>query len=212
MTWTKLSESFADDPKLLAISRGARLLHVEGLVWSNRVGSDGHIPTAALVRITDQPDPVAAANELVGAGKWRETPTGWEIVGFLVDQPSAADVATSQQLNRERQQRWRWHQLGKHDLCPPGRRCNASTNASPNVSTNAAPSDRPSDRKGGRTDKKEGGGTPLGVDATAPAADALTQRRNLAAAIRDADNPQLRRRFLATFLKEYGSLYGRSPA
>ena len=33
MTWTKISDTFGDDPVLLGQARGVRLLHVEGTVW-----------------------------------------------------------------------------------------------------------------------------------------------------------------------------------
>lgn len=117
MTWTKLSDDATDDPALLALPRSVRLVHFEALVWSNRHATDGVVPRHMLVRITDEPDPATAAGQLVAAGKWVESEQGWEIVGFLDDQPSAEDVQRTRELARQRQQRQRKHRGGDHSMC-----------------------------------------------------------------------------------------------
>jgi hypothetical protein len=119
MTWAKVSDTFNDDPDLLGLPRGARLLYVEGLVWSCKLETDGIIPAHVLARITDEPDPAAAAARLVEAGKWATTATGYEVVGFLEDQRSADEMATARAKARERQERRRRHLNGDHDLCDP---------------------------------------------------------------------------------------------
>lgn len=119
MTWTKLGDDFTDDPSLLALPRPVRLVHVEALVWCNRHGTDGHIPAHALPRVTDEPDPTSAAEQLVAAGMWKPTEAGWEIVAFLDDQPSADDVRRTKEQARQRQRRQRQHRNGDHSLCDP---------------------------------------------------------------------------------------------
>jgi hypothetical protein len=119
MTWTKIGAEFLTDPKLLSVPRGARLLHVEALVWCNEHGTDGAIPTHMLARISDEPDPEAAAGALVYVGLWKTSETGWTIVEFLGTQPSAADVERTQQRWRDRQRRQRQHRNGDHSLCDP---------------------------------------------------------------------------------------------
>jgi hypothetical protein len=125
MTWTKIDSGSTDDPVLLKLPRGVRLLHIEALVWCNGHGTDGRVTLVALRRITDEPDPELAAKELVEAGKWSTTEDGWEIVGFLDDQPSAADVARTMELTRQRQRRQRQHRNGDHTLCDE-KYCHAS--------------------------------------------------------------------------------------
>ncbi len=119
MTWTKLGDDFTDDPALLALPRSVRLVHIEAMVWSNRHGTDGSVPAHALRRVTDDPDPDAAAEHLVARGKWRTVEGGWEIVGFLDDQPAAEDVQRTKELARARQRRLRQHRNGDHSLCDP---------------------------------------------------------------------------------------------
>lgn len=120
MTWTKLGDEFADDPRLLSVPRGVRLLHLEALLWCNRHNTDGHLPAAALARLTDQRRPRDAAAQLVIAGLWEQSTApadGWLLVGFLDDQPSKEDVLRSRDAARVRQQRSRQHKVGDHSLC-----------------------------------------------------------------------------------------------
>ena len=76
MTWTHISDTFRDDPRLLEISRDARLLHVEALVYCNQHLTDGVLAFAALPRIADSPDPEAAAAELEAARIWMPIQAG----------------------------------------------------------------------------------------------------------------------------------------
>lgn len=117
MTWTKFSEDAADDPALLALERTYRLVWFEAMLWANRFATDGAIPRHMLSRITDCHDPDGAADFLVAAGKWKPSETGWEIVGFLDDQPSADEVRRTKELARLRQRRQRQHRAGDHTLC-----------------------------------------------------------------------------------------------
>jgi hypothetical protein len=79
MTWTKLPETFFDDPRLLAVSRDARLLHIEALTWCHGHGTHGAIPANALHRLTDSTEPESAVAELVTAQLWTAAGSGWEI-------------------------------------------------------------------------------------------------------------------------------------
>lgn len=70
MTWTRLSDDFTDRPEMLEVSRSARLLHVEAMVWCNRMLTNGRVPAAAIPRITDAEDIGARIDELIDAGLW----------------------------------------------------------------------------------------------------------------------------------------------
>ncbi|GAA4698022.1 hypothetical protein [Nocardioides nanhaiensis] len=122
MTWTRLSEDFMDRPEIYRLSRSARLLHVEALVWCNKRGTDGHIDAGAVRRITDAPDWQALATELEASGAW--SPDGddaWTL--DWSEQEDAADVRTRRDARAETQKRYRQrqaaHQRGDHSLCDP---------------------------------------------------------------------------------------------
>lgn len=151
MTWTKIGDNFADRADLLACSRSARLLHVEGLVYANRAGSDGAIPKGALRRMTDSDDPQAEALELVAHKVWETTETGWEIRNFTADQMSADEVERVQAAARKRQTRRRLHLAGDHSECTGY--CEAAAASRRDEQRDQrrpsrAPYDRPPDPKG----------------------------------------------------------------
>lgn len=121
MTWTKLPDDFADRPALLEISRSARLLNIEALIWCNRHLRDGLLPRGALARLTDSPDPLADVAELVAAGEWTEVATGWLL--DWTDQELAEDVRARQEHRADKQKRYRrrkaLHEQGDHTECDP---------------------------------------------------------------------------------------------
>jgi len=128
MTWTRLSDTFNDRPELLAVGRSARLLHVEALVWSNRLLTDGAVPRGALPRLTDSLELEADVAELVDAGLWEATETGYQL--DWSDQETAEEVQARQEVRNERQRRYRHrkalHDQGDHSECDP-RFCKAVT-------------------------------------------------------------------------------------
>jgi hypothetical protein len=118
MTWTKLGDDFSDRPSLLQLGRSTRLLYVEGLVYSNRVLTDGFIPDGALRRLTDHEDPEDAAGQLEGCGLWERRPDGWYIADFHT-QRTADEVRKAQRAAATRQARRRRHLAGDHTDCDP---------------------------------------------------------------------------------------------
>ncbi|QNK79308.1 hypothetical protein [Nakamurella sp. PAMC28650] len=115
--WTKLSDDLPDNPRLLTLTRSIRWMLVELMIWSNKHGTDGLVPCALLGRISDELEPAAAADLLVGAGFLNRDGSDYVIVGFLDDQPSAADTARIRALTNERSRRQRQHRNGDHSLC-----------------------------------------------------------------------------------------------
>lgn len=148
MTWTRISDNFTDSPAMLTVSRSARFLAVEALCWANKHLTDGAIPRAALTRFSDSPDPLAEADELMAAGVWIATDTGWQI--DWSDQLPADEVrarqdriATKQRRYRERLSR---HNADDHSQCDP-RHCtkrgvtgNVTGNETSNVTGLVTPS------------------------------------------------------------------------
>lgn len=120
MTWTKFGADYPDRMlRMHGLSPTAFALATCGTIWSNNLGTDGAIPTTALYSLAYGASAEADAAELIKVGLWKATRTGWIIVGFLDDQPSAADVERTSALGRERQRRQRQHRNGDHSLCDP---------------------------------------------------------------------------------------------
>jgi hypothetical protein len=126
MTWTRLSDDFADRPELLEVSRSARLLHIEALIYGNRQGTDGRIPTAALPRLSDSQGIAAEVQELIEAGVWSRLHSGAvQVVGWTERerQESASDVRARQQYNADKQAAYRRRKAacaaGDHTTCDP---------------------------------------------------------------------------------------------
>lgn len=121
MTWTRLSDNFPTDPRLLECSRDARLLHVEALAYCNAHLTDGVLSFGALPRITDSPAANAAAAELCDAGLWEPIAdrNAWQV--DWEDQEDAAEVRERRRANAAKQARWRdrqaRHGAGDHSRC-----------------------------------------------------------------------------------------------
>lgn len=152
MTWTRLSDNFTDRPEMLRISRSARLLHVEAMVWCNKHTTDGVIPASALPRISDG-DIFADMEQLIAVGIWQPAtaeyatvngqPDAWQL--DWSDQEPAADVKARAEYRANTQRRYRdrksRHARGDHSACDP-RFCKQAVtgNASSNESAHETPS------------------------------------------------------------------------
>lgn len=123
MTWTKLPDTFAEREDLLEVSRSARLLLVEAMVWCNRHLLDGRITDAALRRCTDAPDVDELRDELAAAGVLTRTEDGRAWLMDWSDQERAADVTARREARAETQARYRArtakHKAGDHTMCDP---------------------------------------------------------------------------------------------
>lgn len=148
MTWTRLPDNFTDRPDILEVSRSARLLHVEALVWCNRQLTNGRLPKGALPRITDSPDPEADVAELLAVELWElDGERGWQL--DWSDQEDAESVKGRQAARAQTQKRYRErqakHAAGDHSLCDP-RFCssavtgNATGNATSHITGHETPS------------------------------------------------------------------------
>jgi len=123
VTWTKLPDTFPDREDLLEVSRSARLLLVEILVWCNRHLLDGRITDNALRRCTDAPDVDALRDELTAAGALvrTEDDRAWQV--DWSDQERAETVIGRREARAETQRRYRErtekHKAGDHSVCDP---------------------------------------------------------------------------------------------
>lgn len=160
MTWTRLSDDFADRPDILELSDAAFRLHVSAMVWSNRQLTNGLIPSR-VVRMLGEPD---VAEELVRAGLWEPVDGGHQL--DWSDQESAETVRARQEANakrnREYRERQRLHAVGDHSLCT---RCSALRDASRTSSRDASRAPYPS--RPDPTHREGRGGTREGAEETA---------------------------------------------
>lgn len=93
MTWVKLSDTFAEDPRLERAGPLALALHVVSLAYCNRALTDGHVPLSKMRRLLELDDPDEVAQTLVDVGMWSaHSVDGFVILDYLRDQPSRAHV------------------------------------------------------------------------------------------------------------------------
>lgn len=184
MTWTKLSDTFAEREDLMEVSRSARLLLVEAMVWCNRHLLDGRITAAALRRCTDAADVDDLRDELVAAGALWPTEDGKAWLMDWSDQELAETVIARQEARAETQKRYREraakHKTGDHSTCDP-RFCrdavtgNATSHETGNETSRQPVTRRPPVPTRPVPSRPEGTGTGTGVgpaSAGAPPVDA----------------------------------------
>lgn len=105
MTWFKVDDGFHSHPKVLACSLAAVGLWARAGSWcSDHEGTRGEIPNAVLSMFGAKPK---LAQELVDAGLWDKTETGWRFHDWDIYQPSAEELEEKRRKNAEKQQRWR---------------------------------------------------------------------------------------------------------
>lgn len=187
MTWTRLSDNYADRMALDGLLDCDLALDVQLLVWSNRLLTDGFVPRAMLAKaapLSDEPEEGMRA--LVEAGLWTEVKGGWQ--RDWSDQETAERVKARQVATRERQATFRERsarcKAGDHSLCD---RCeavlsgrakgrNGVTNRVTNGVSNASPSRPDPTLREGR-DKGQTSATPPALDA--PAATPPSERDSM---------------------------------
>jgi hypothetical protein len=117
MTWTRLSDDFADRPEVVALSDAAWRAHVEALIWCNRLNKDGRVPGGLreLRRILTAEDLEAVLRELTEAGLWECVDDAYQL--DWSEQEPAERVAARREQWRERDERRRRHNSGDHSTC-----------------------------------------------------------------------------------------------
>lgn len=95
MTWTKLSDDFADD--CWELSDAAVRLHVEGLNWTMRKLTRGVLIKGEMPRWAKRPE---AAVELADRGYWRDEGDRYVIVHHMGYQREPDKILAQQEVNR----------------------------------------------------------------------------------------------------------------
>lgn len=119
MTWTRLSDDFADKPSVMGLSDSAFRAHIEALVWCNKHTTNGLLPAAGLRRILSADDPNTVTAELIEADLWLDEDGSYQV--DWTDQESAEDVEARRQEWARRSARQRRHNKGDHSTCDPKR-------------------------------------------------------------------------------------------
>ena len=193
-----------EDPRLLALPRGVRLLHLEALVWSKLRRTDGLIPRGALPRMTDEPDPEGSAASLADAGVWASAGDGWQILTYAESQMSAERVRQKREAAQARYDRWQ----EAHAPQRVGQRVGQTRQI------DSLPASLPA-RKGGREDGE--GTNPAGAMEPAALVPVIPEvepmsRRELAQLVRDTKDEATRDRWRRMFSNAYGHLYQTASA
>lgn len=105
MTWTKLSDDFAEE--CADLSDAAFRTHIEGLLWTMRRETDGALRTRDVPRLAESPDWQAAVEELVRGGYWEAVDNGYLIVHHMEHQPESDVISARRHNDAERQRRKR---------------------------------------------------------------------------------------------------------
>jgi hypothetical protein len=108
--WSKIDDAFTDHPKIFAAGDHlgkdgpalAVALFVIGVTWSNRVHSDGYLPSAVVKRFKHCSRPLDVAHALVKAKLWESADGGFKIHDFLDWNFSAREVNERREAERER--------------------------------------------------------------------------------------------------------------
>ncbi len=103
MTWVKLDDQFFAHPKVIDLSKDAKLLYLAGLTYCSEHLTDGRISPAALRMVAAMVDVGReTAGELVGAGLWEPIDGAYQVHDYLDHQPPAVDVRRKRDDARER--------------------------------------------------------------------------------------------------------------
>jgi hypothetical protein len=118
---TRLPDSWLNNPLFDDLSDAAWRTWTGGLMWANHRGTDGAIPLRYLRMLHPDGEQPAAANELIRASLWRETPEGYQVNDWEgVGQSTAASIESGKAAARERQAAKRLRDAGLSPKPPRG--------------------------------------------------------------------------------------------
>lgn len=122
MSYALISDDLLLQLEGAGLSRDARLLHLEAIVYSCTAHTDGAI-RVRLPRFSDAPDIDACAQELIDAGLWTATGDGFQIVDYLMHQKSKEEIDRRKAEAAHRADRYRRHKRGDHSKCTKSGYC-----------------------------------------------------------------------------------------
>jgi hypothetical protein len=105
--WVRIDDGFYMHPKVVGLSPAAIGLHLCGLCYAADNLTDGHVPKAAIGRLTSAKTVGKMLGELEAAGMWIDEGKSWRIHDYLKYQPSRAQVLAEREKAAERQRKAR---------------------------------------------------------------------------------------------------------
>ena len=108
--WTKLSDEFFRNPKVVAAGRDARDLYLVSLCHCNEHLTDGFIAQNYLRRMAADAEidnPVESASRLVEVRLWDVVPGGYLVHDFGEYNPTKSEVEQERKEKAARQEKWR---------------------------------------------------------------------------------------------------------
>jgi hypothetical protein len=118
MTWTKLSDSFADECARVGLSDAAVRTHIEGLIWAMRRESGGYLDSRDIRRAIETENAAVAIAELLAVGFWERRGTGYLITHHMEHQPEPDLLEKRRQNDAQRQRKRRRKLAGLEDVTP----------------------------------------------------------------------------------------------
>lgn len=102
MTWAKLDDQFFSHPKVIDLSKDAKLVFLAGLTYCAGQLTDGLISPGGLRMIAAQVDaPRSVADELTAAGLWEAVDGGYHVHDYLEYNPTGHEVRAKREARAE---------------------------------------------------------------------------------------------------------------
>jgi hypothetical protein len=121
MTWVKLDDSFADNPKIEAVGPMAAWLFVAGLCYCSTHLTDGKITRTRAEQLGNVPRTRREIARLVDANLWEDHGDFYMVHDYLIYQPSKAKVLAERDAAAERKRKSREKSQGEsHRDIDPG--------------------------------------------------------------------------------------------
>lgn len=121
--YVPVGTGYPSDDRVAEAGYMAELVSIRAALFVKERLTDGHITRTQLVRFAapDIPDVEAHADRLVEVGLWERTDSGYEIVGWLDEHPSAEAVTATKRARSEAGKK-SGHSRGRHggtfEACP----------------------------------------------------------------------------------------------
>lgn len=110
--WVKLTDTFAEHPKVYALTDRQFRLHITAMLWAARNGTDGALPSNYEPAIKRSRDAAA----LVQAGLWEITRNGWQIHDWLEYNPTAQQAKLERERRAQATRQWRQRSRQRPEL------------------------------------------------------------------------------------------------
>jgi hypothetical protein len=118
VTWVKLDDQFFAHERIVGLSKDAKLLYLAGLTYCSSQLTDGRMGRGALRLVGALADvaPETPMAELLEAGLWMSSETGYIVHDYLDYNPTAEQVKQQRTANAQRQAEWRERRVARNGV------------------------------------------------------------------------------------------------